>query len=97
MLLLDIVLLPLQASTCLSQVAHAAGTQTLIFLDRGRPDPPRLTFTATHTAVSRGEQLKLKSVKASPEHRDAFKWVRFWFLVSYQSNVYEQMDAILLK
>lgn len=65
MLLLDIVLLPLQASTCLSQVAHAAGMQTLIFLDRGWPDPPRLTFTATHTAVSRGKRLKLKSVADS--------------------------------
>lgn len=63
--LLDIVLLPLQASTCLSQVAHAAGMQTLIFLDRGWPDPPRLTFTATHTAVSRAERLKRNSVDDS--------------------------------
>lgn len=64
-LLLDIVLLPLQASMCLSQVAHAAGMQTLIFLDRGWPDPPRLTFTATHTAVSRGEPCSVADLLSS--------------------------------
>lgn len=58
-------MLPLQGSMCSSQIAHAAGMQTLIFLDRGWPDPPRLTFTATHTAVSRGERLKPNSVADS--------------------------------
>lgn len=55
-LLSDIVLLPLQGSMCSSQIAHAAGMQTLIFLDRGWPDPPRLTFTATHTLQSHEEE-----------------------------------------
>lgn len=47
-------------STYTSEAVHAAGMLTVIFLDRGRPDPTSLTFNAKSTALLQEGQLVKK-------------------------------------
>lgn len=52
-------------STYTSEAAHAAGMLTVIFLDRGRPDPTSLTFNTNSTALLQEGQLDKKGHAAT--------------------------------